>query len=710
MTEKTFTLITPMAARLLDATGQKPEEMNLFEQKEFLNAILESEPECVKVISASGKLLLMNRAGLAMLEVASLDEAIEHGLIDFVLSEYRSAFTQFGRRILQGESGIMEFPIQGKQGTGRWLETHATPLRNAQGEIVALVGVTRDITERRLVEDKLRLSAKVFESSNEGILITDAEAHILSVNRAFSEVTGYRAEEVIGHSPRLLNSGCHDEEFFRAMWSNIKRLGYWNGEIWNRRKNGEVYPEWLSVSVVKDAENQVSHYVGIFSDISEIKKNEARIQFLAYHDPLTGLPNRLLAQDHMQLAMSRANRDDTRAALLFLDLDNFKTINDSLGHAIGDTLLKMAAARLREFLRDTDTLSRQGGDEFLIVLSDLNDSDAIAAVAEKVLDYMAAPFSIEGYELSTSLSIGIAVYPDDGKDFETLFKKADTAMYQAKGAGRNAYRFHTEQMNADVVEHLRMSNGLRQALEAEEFVLHYQPQVNLTSGGVIGAEALIRWNHPELGLVPPSRFIRIAEESGLIVQIGEWVLLEACRQAAAWRQAGLPELVIAVNLSAVQFKRRNLEYSVARALDESGLDPAQLELELTESILIQNTEQVLGTVQRLKTLGVKLSIDDFGTGYSSLSYLKRFNVDKLKIDQSFVQDMVNDPNDAAIVRAIIQMARSLNLKTIAEGIEDKHTLDYLRLNHCDEAQGYYFSRPMPADEFAMFLAEAQAKG
>jgi diguanylate cyclase (GGDEF)-like protein len=391
-------------------------------------------------------------------------------------------------------------------------------------------------------------------------------------------------------------------------------------------------------------------------------------------------------------------------ALLFLDLDKFKTINDSLGHVIGDGLLKSVSVRLRECLRDTDTLSRQGGDEFLIVLSNARDTESVTLVAEKILERMGEPFAIDHHELSISLSIGIAVYPDDGKDFDTLLKQSDTAMYQAKESGRNTYRFHTEQMNIDAVEHLRMRNGLRHALDHGEFVLHYQPQISLASGAVIGAEALIRWNHPELGMVAPGRFISVAEDSGLIVPIGEWVLREACRQAVAWHKAGLPELLIAVNLSAVQFKRGDVEKSVTQALELSGLNPALLELELTESILIKDTEKVLATVRQLKSLGVKLSIDDFGTGYSSLSYLKRFNVDKLKIDQSFVRDMADDPNDAAIVSAIIQMAKSLNLVTIAEGVEDERQLAQLRLQHCDEAQGYLIARPMPADEFASYMA------
>ncbi len=559
-----------------DISERRRSEQALKEQKEFLDAILENEPECVKVLALDGRLLQMNRAGLAMLEVDSLEEAKQFGLSRFIDPEYRSSFLELEQRVFAGETGMLEFPIIGKRGTRRWLETHATPLRDTEGKAYALVGVTRDVTAR--------------------------------------------------------------------------------------------------------------------------KAAEARIEFLAYHDALTELPNRLLTKDRVELAISAAERVGTKTALLFLDLDNFKTINDSLGHIVGDALLKGVAARLRECLRDSDTLSRQGGDEFLVVLPDVGGNEAIIEVSEKILERMGETFGIDNYELSTSLSIGIAVYPDDGDDFDTLLKKADTAMYQAKGAGRNTYRFHTEQMNADAIEHLYMRNGLRQAVQMGEFALLYQPQVNLDSGAVIGAEALIRWNHPELGMVPPKRFISIAEDSGFIVPIGDWVLREACRQAAVWQRAGLPDLVVAVNLSSVQFKRGNLETSVTQALTESGLDPALLELELTESILIQDTEKVLATLQRLKALGVNLSIDDFGTGYSSLSYLTRFNVDKLKIDQSFVHDMADNPNDAAIVLAIIQMARSLNLKTIAEGVEDERQLSLLRRQQCDEAQGYRFARPMPAEE------------
>ena len=437
---------------------------------------------------------------------------------------------------------------------------------------------------------------------------------------------------------------------------------------------------------------------------------EQRVAFLAYHDTLTGLPNRALAEDRMTVAMAYADRANTQSALLFLDLDNFKTINDSAGHQFGDELLKQVADRLSGCVRATDTISRHGGDEFLVVVATDPGPDAVSAVAEKILERLSEPFEILSRTVSVSASIGIAVYPEDGRDFETLLRKVDTAMYHAKEIGRNTYRFFDPGMNTGTDEHLRLRHGLLRALERQEFVLHYQPQIDLADGAVVGAEALIRWNHPELGLVPPGRFIPVAEDNGLIVPIGEWVIREACRQLAEWGRLGLPELGVAVNLSALQVKRGNLETSVAAALAESGLAPARLELELTESILIKDVDAVLATVQRLKALGLRLSIDDFGTGYSSLAYLKRFKVDKLKIDQSFVRDLMSDPEDAAIVRTIIQMARSLNLRTIAEGVEDQATLDQLRDLGCDEAQGYHFARPMPAEAFADYVAAHRQGG
>jgi diguanylate cyclase (GGDEF)-like protein len=445
-----------------------------------------------------------------------------------------------------------------------------------------------------------------------------------------------------------------------------------------------------------------SHLIGI---VLARQESEARIAYLASHDSLTDLPSRALTRDRLGQDIARAQRDQSSGALMFLDIDNFKLVNDTLGHAMGDTLLSMVATRLGQCVRDTDSIGRQGGDEFLVVLSKTEGPDAISTVAEKIIDAMQMPFEVEGHTLSASLSIGIAAFPADGSDPDELVRKADAAMYHAKDAGRNTYRFFCERMNLDSAEHLKLRTDMRKAIEQNEFELYYQPQFDLASSAIVGVEALIRWHHPELGLTPPGRFISIAEACGSIVPIGEWVLREACRQAAAWQAEGLPPMLMAVNLSAVQFRRGNLEETISRALSDSGLAPRWLELELTESILLQDTAHMLQLLQRLKAIGINLSIDDFGTGYSSLSYLRELAVDKLKIDQSFIRDMTHNSGSASIVRAVCQMARSLHLRTIAEGVEEPLVIDLLRECGCDEAQGYHFAYPMPAGDCATFIRE-----
>jgi diguanylate cyclase (GGDEF)-like protein/PAS domain S-box-containing protein len=569
---------------------------------------------------------------------------------------------------------------------------------NQEAAVVALREVNRTLDAEK------HLNQTIIQSSPFAIYTRDRHGMVTAWNAAAEKLFGWTADEIVGKPLLSVPAGKeHETETLREQV--LRGESIMQIEVQRQKRDGTLFDISTTLAPLRDASGEINGYLAIATDITERKAAEKQIEFLAYRDVLTGLPNRLLLHDRFEQAVGFAERAGTKVALLFLDLDNFKIINDSLGHAVGDALLKEIAARLGECVRDTDTISRQGGDEFLIVLPDLRGADAITPVLLKIRERLQAPFELEGHELSTSASMGVAIYPDDGQDFDTLLKKADTAMYRAKDAGRNSYRFFDEQMNIEAVEHLTVKNGLRRAVERDEFVLHYQPQFDLSTGAVVGVEALLRWNHPELGLVPPARFIPVAEDSGLIVPIGEWVIFEACRQAVAWQAAGLPPLIMAVNLSAVQFKRGDVEQTVTQALKSSGFDPQLLELELTESILIHNTENVLASVQRLKLLGVKLSIDDFGTGYSSLSYLKRFAVDKLKIDQSFIRDLATDPDDAAIIRAIIQMARSLNLKTIAEGVETAGILEQLRLFNCDEAQGYYFARPMPAQAFADFLTE-----
>jgi diguanylate cyclase (GGDEF)-like protein/PAS domain S-box-containing protein len=553
-----------------------------------------------------------------------------------------------------------------------------------------------------------RFRTLIDRTSDFVLLIALPEGVVVDANATLGHLLGESVEKLIGQS--LASLGLLDvtgllEQLRGDMKESDTRLETPPHSLVTEYRRDEV-SIWLELSYRVAMVEHVCYGVLVGRDITERKAAQDRVKFLVHHDALTGLPNVLLAQDRLQQAISLADRDHGKLALMVVDLDRFKAINDTLGHSVGDEVLIAAAKRLGECLRDTDTLCRQGGDEFLILLPNLADPDASVVFLAKLMLGFLAPFQVDGKDLTMTISVGVSIYPDDGRDFDTLLKRADMAMYRAKDDGRNTYRFFNKDMNEDVQERLTIHFGLRRALEKRQFVLHYQPQVDIASGALVGAEALIRWQHPELGMVPPARFIPAAEESGLIVPIGEWVLLEACLEAARWQQAGLSGLVVAVNLSALQFKRGDIEQSVIMALQESGIDPSQLELELTESILIGDTEQVLETVMRLKQMGVKLSIDDFGTGYSSLSYLKRFKVDKLKIDQSFIRNLASDLDDEAIVRAVIQMAHSLGLRTIAEGVESKQVLDRLRLYHCDEIQGYFISRPIPAAQFLATYAPA----
>ena len=554
--------------------------------------------------------------------------------------------------------------------------------------------------DRKLADDELKLAASVFNESVQAILITDQQGTILRVNPAFSRITGYSAPEVIGANPRMLKSDHHDEAFYESFWNELINQGSWQGEIWDRHKNGKVFPVWQSITAVHDDKSDVIQYISIFSDITEKKLSEERIFHLAHFDDLTDLPNRAAFQNHLEQAILHADRQHERFALLFLDLDHFKLINDASGHPAGDELLKQVAIRLRSLLRGDDIVARLGGDEFTILLPGVQDTEGVAQVADKILSAMSQPFTLVKDEVVVSISIGISTYPDDGVDASSLLKNADVAMYQAKAQGRNNFQFFTQEMNARAQQRLSMENDMRRALEHGEFLLHYQPQLSLESGEIVGVEALVRWQHPEKGMISPGTFIPVAEDCGLIVPLGEWVIHEACRQHQQWLSSGMPLMRIAINLSARQFVRDDLVKMMGGVIHQTGINPEYIELELTESIIMENVEQTISTLHELRNMGVYLSIDDFGTGYSSMAYLKRFPIDKLKIDQSFVRDLANDPDDAAIVSATIAMAHNLKLTAIAEGVETKQQLQFLKASGCEEIQGYYFSRPLPADELA----------
>ncbi len=596
-----------------------------------------------------------------------------------------------------------------KDGTYKWIEWNITPA----GE--RFYAAARDITERIRMTESLRQLSAAVEQTPVPVLITDVEGTIQYVNPAFSLASHYSAEEVIGKKPSILKDDAMSAADYDELWSTLKAGHSWRGIFHNLTKDGDRHWEEAVITPIRDEKGNITRFVGIQQDITDRKKEEERAEFLAHHDALTGLPNRILGKDRMERAIAHADRHDCEAALLFLDLDGFKQINDTLGHAIGDELLNRVAARLQLRMRRSDTIVRHGGDEFLIILSEIEDPEAINTVALATLDQLTTPFVISGHELSITASLGVAVYPADGQNWNDLFEKADVAMYSAKQAGRNTYRFFTEEMNAEADMSIRVRSKLQNALERGEFALHYQPQVDLKTGRVTGVEALLRWTNPELGQVAPSRFIPLAEDGGQIVPISSWVLKEACRQAKAWQDAGLPRMVMAVNLSMVQFRRGDLADSVREALESSGLDPGCLELELTESILIKDTAAVLNTVRQLKDIGVRLAIDDFGTGYSSLSYLKRLHADRVKIGHSFVHGMAAETDRDAVVHALVHVARSLGLPIVAEGVEDEAALAALQRHGCDEVQGFFYSRPMPPEEMAAFVnarckAQAPAEG
>ncbi|KZE32649.1 PAS domain S-box-containing protein/diguanylate cyclase (GGDEF)-like protein [Crenobacter luteus] len=573
-------------------------------------------------------------------------------------------------------------------------------MRDAGGRISAVWRMVRDISERREAEERMQLASKVFENTVEGIMITDPDLRIRSVNRAFTKITGYSEDEVLGKKPSVLSSGRHEQPFYESMWQHLSEHGAWQGEVWNRRKDGEVYPEWLAINAVRGVAGEITHYVAVFSDLSERKAADERIQFLAHFDVLTNLPNRSHMQDRAEIAIQNALRDGHQLALLLLDLDRFKTINESLGHSAGDALLQAATERIKHSLAPGAMLARQGGDEFIILLPRLAEPAEAAAVAETVREAFAAAFDVHGHRLTITPSIGISVFPDDGRDFETLVRNADAAMYLAKSSGRNSYKFYTADLNARAREILAIESQLRFALERDEFVLHYQPLVDMHSGRVVGAEALIRWQHPNLGLIGPAGFIQVAEERGFIVQIGNWVIREACRQLAEWLARGLPAVKVSVNLSALQFRQQELSTVIEDALAEHGLSGDCLDVEVTETVVMEDAEATLAAIERIKGMGLSLSVDDFGTGYSSLSYLKRFKADKIKIDRSFVRDIPGDSDDAAITRAIINMAKFLNMKVVAEGVETREQWDFLAGEGCDLVQGFLVAKPMPAADFA----------
>ncbi|WP_435749509.1 bifunctional diguanylate cyclase/phosphodiesterase [Thauera sp. AutoDN2] len=679
------------------------ERTRALRESESLNtAFLDNSPAVIYLIDRTGRYTLAN-AAFERLAGRPKCDILGRTPFDLWPAETATELDRNNRRTLEGGAPMLLSERLGSGIDTRFFETSHFPLLDPSGAVVGAGGIASDVTEHRLAEERYGI---MIRTSMDAFVLIDATARILEVNDACCTLTGYTREELLGLSIQDIEAAMDTQAVHRTI-EHVEREGAARFDSVLRRKDGEQRDIEVSIQCLNHiVEARLFCFI---RDITERNRTMARIDYLAHHDALTGLPNKLLFQEKFASLAARTLAAQRRFALAYVDLDNFKNINDTLGHVVGDSLLREVAQRLNTLLGEGDRLCRISGDEFLLLFDNVADQASVAARAEEILSQMAAPVYVDGHQLSSTVSVGLALFPEDGTDFDTLYKKADTAMFQAKAAGRNVFRFFDEAMHAEAIERIALLAELRGAIERNELRLHYQPQIDLETGALIGAEALLRWERADQQMTPPGLFIPLAEDSGLIVPIGAWVLHEACREAVRWQQQGLPPMVVAVNLSAVQFHRTDLLETVRNALAQSGLPAACLELELTESLLIGDTDAALETVRQLKALGVRLSIDDFGTGYSSLAYLKRFAVDKLKIDQSFVRSMDKEPSNATLVRTIVQMAHNLGLKTIAEGVEHEGLIAQLRNLQCDEAQGYHFARPMPPDAFASWATAFAAR-
>lgn len=681
------------------------QESILKEQLHFLQVLIDSIPQPIFYKNADSRFLGCNRAFEDCLGVARQD-LINKTAHDISPPELADRYAQADRELFAkglGATQVYENALVFADNNSRDVIFFRATFPDLHGNLGGLVGTILDITERKKTEKELQKLSLAVQQSPVAVIITDVEGNIEYVNPKFSQITGYSFTEVLGKNPRILKSGSMSQQQYQELWQALNEGEEWHGDFHNQRKDGSLFWESASISPVCDADG-VTHFVAVKEDISERKQHEQQLEKLATRDELTGLANRTLLFDRLEQAIRAARRDGNRFAVFLLDIDRFKIVNDSLGHDYGDMLLCDVAARLRATMRESDTVSRFGGDEFVILIKEIKSLEDVYQIATKILHVIAAPFQLERREFSLTASLGISIYPDDGTDKNTLIRNADIAMYQAKKLN-NHFSCYSQEMNHQLIETLELENSLRQALKKNEFILYYQPKIDLKSGAINGCEALIRWQHPQHGLVSPGKFIPLAEETGLIVAIGEWALTEACRQSLAWQRAGQKPVPVAVNLSARQFRQGDLVVQVAQILEQSGLLPHLLELELTESMIMEDPEETEQTLHGLKSLGVCLSLDDFGTGYSSLNYLRRFPVDSLKIDRSFIQDVPADPSGASVVNSIINIAHNLSLTAIAEGVETREQLEFLNSCGCDSMQGYLFSKPLPPNDFFKLLQQ-----
>ncbi|HEY0635732.1 MAG TPA: EAL domain-containing protein [Gammaproteobacteria bacterium] len=665
--------------------------------------ILETTSEGYWLLAPESWRILEVNDSLCRLLGATPQQLLHRSILDFVCEESRTAFQQ-NLEALSNHPTAITHELKLRASDGRRITVHSSTgtLHDEHGVVTQLFSLLSVLPAGNHSTQELRLAATFFETTSEAITITDTRNRIVAVNPAFCWITGYSEEEVLGRDPSLLSSGRHSAAFYRAMWETLQRLGRWQGEIWNRRKNGEVYPEWLSIVAIRDEHGNVMQHMAIFSDITRRKQDEKKIWHQANFDALTGLPNRTLFLDRLGQAMHQAHRDQRQLALMFIDLDRFKYVNDTHGHAAGDQLLREAARRIRASVTESDTVARLGGDEFTVVLGNFDAILDVEMIADQILQALAQPFDIDGHEAFVSGSVGITLYPDDASELEQLLRNADSAMYRAKEAGRNTFRYFTLEMNDAARRRLRLEHDLRRAVEKGEIQVHFQPILN-SAGRVVGAEALARWHHHELGMIAPDEFIPLAEDIGIIPAIEQWVMQLAVGEASQWTALGAGTLFVSVNISTLQCKNNYCYDFVRELLGRSHIKPAQLKLEITERVMMEDSENVISLLSSIRTTGIQLAIDDFGTGFSSLSYLKRFPADVLKIDRSFVRDLPEDRDNVGLVEAIVAMAKSLGLKLVAEGVETHEQLAFLHSLGVDMVQGYYYSPALTADQFRAYV-------
>ncbi|MDX2423821.1 MAG: EAL domain-containing protein [Amphritea sp.] len=612
------------------------------------------------------------------------------------------------QQMLSGQAWQGNFLNRRKNGSLYWEAATISAVRDALGDITHFVAVKEDITERRATEEQLRMNAAVFETTNEGIMITGPDTKIISVNPAFTAITGYTQDDVVGKTPSMFQSGQQPKTFYENLWLSLRKEGSWSGEIWNKRKDGSLYPQWLSIAAVQNHDGLLEQYVAVFSDMTQRKNDEEQIRQQANFDALTSLPNRTMLKRELTQIQKRCDQKGSLCALLFIDLDRFKSVNDTLGHSVGDQMLQQVSLRLSSVIREQDLICRFGGDEFVIVLQDLVDGEEAAITAQRVIDILLPPFQLAGRTLYIGASVGISCYPFDSDSGEVMLRHADMAMYLAKDNGRNQYQFFNAQMREEVKNRSELEQAMRQAINNHEFELYYQPISNCQQHKVVAAEALIRWHHPEKGLISPAKFIPLAEETGLIQPIGLWVLRQSCEQIVKWQQQGINDLSISVNVSSNQ-RLLGFDANVAAEIMQSvGVAPSKIIFEITENMFLENSMEAITWLREFKALGSKLAIDDFGTGYSSLSYLKQFPIDKLKIDQAFIRDLPDNQEDATLVHAIIAMSKSLGLELIAEGVETVEQLHYLHQLNCPNIQGFLFSKPVTADQLPAVIQQIKA--